>query len=130
MTCLPRDHVEFALGQCGNDMERAADWLFSRDEAQREAAIQAAAGGGGGGGGAAAGGAAAEADDGVGAYTLVGFISHLGKNTGSGHYVCHIKKDGKWAFFNDSKVAQSERPPKDEAYLYVFQRKDYVCAEQ
>jgi len=25
-------------------------------------------------------------------YELVGFISHVGKNTSSGHYVCHVKK--------------------------------------
>ena len=69
-------------------------------------------------------------DDGVGDYELVSFISHLGKNTGSGHYVCHIKKDGQWALFNDSKVARSERPPKDEAYLYLFRRRDAVPGDQ
>jgi len=102
-------------------------------------------------------------DDGPGEYELVGFISHLGKNTGSGHYVCHIKKEGKWALFNDRKVsaaaapsahapialtpcralahatfararlicavthctpqvAESKNPPRDEGYLYLFQR--------
>lgn len=25
-------------------------------------------------------------------YELVGFVSHVGKNTFSGHYVCHVKK--------------------------------------
>lgn len=34
-------------------------------------------------------------------------ISHIGRNTDHGHYVCHIKKDNHWAFFNDEKVAPS-----------------------
>ena len=39
-----------------------------------------------------------------GRYSLVGFISHVGKNTGCGHYVAHIRKDGRWAIFDDRKV--------------------------
>ena len=53
-------------------------------------------------------------------------ISHIGKNTGSGHYVAHIKRDGKWFIFNDEKVALSENPPLQHAYLYLFQRTDTV----
>lgn len=34
----------------------------------------------------------------------MGFISHVGKNTGCGHYVAHIRKDGRWAIFDDRKV--------------------------
>ena len=47
-----------------------------------------------GGGGSAGGGGAddAPASDGEGKYELMAIISHLGKNTGSGHYICHIKK--------------------------------------
>lgn len=37
-------------------------------------------------------------------YSLAGFISHVGKNTGCGHYVAHIRKDGRWAIFDDRKV--------------------------
>ncbi len=48
--------------------------------------------------------AAVQADDGEGKYTLMGIISHLGKNTDHGHYVCHLKKDGQWLLFNDEKV--------------------------
>ncbi len=33
--------------------------------------------------------------DGPGSYELVGFISHMGRNTACGHYVCHIKKEGR-----------------------------------
>ena len=45
-------------------------------------------------------------------YELVGFVSHIGKNTGSGHYVAHIKKDGRWVIFDDQKVALSAEPPR------------------
>lgn len=38
-------------------------------------------------------------------YSLVGFISHVGKNTGCGHYVAHMRKDGRWAIFDDRKVS-------------------------
>ena len=72
-----------------------------------------------------------------GQFELVGFISHVGKNTGSGHYVCHIKKtlpsssdsggggkkDGgeeSWVIHNDRKVAVSRNPPKSHGYLYLY----------
>jgi ubiquitin carboxyl-terminal hydrolase 5/13 len=55
-------------------------------------------------------------------YTLVAFISHMGTSTMCGHYVCHIKKEGKWIIFNDNKVAESVAPPKDLAYLYLYKR--------
>jgi ubiquitin carboxyl-terminal hydrolase 5/13 len=63
-------------------------------------------------------------DDGPGKYKMVGMVSHIGKNTGSGHYVAHIKRDGKWVIFNDEKVALSENPPSPHAYLYLYQRVD------
>ena len=40
-------------------------------------------------------------------YSLVGFVSHVGKNTGCGHYVAHIRKDGRWVIFDDRKVHYS-----------------------
>ena len=48
--------------------------------------------------------------------------SHMGSNTACGHYVCHIKKDGRWCLYNDRKVAVSEKPPLDLGYMYVYQR--------
>lgn len=63
-------------------------------------------------------------DDGNGKYRMVGMISHIGKHTGSGHYVAHLKRDDKWVIFNDEKVALSEHPPFEHAYLYLFQRQD------
>lgn len=53
-------------------------------------------------------------------------ISHIGKNTGSGHYVAHVKRDGQWVIYNDEKVALSENPPLQHAYLYLFQRSDTI----
>ena len=46
----------------------------------------------------------------------------MGSSTMCGHYVCHILKEGKWVIFNDNKVALSESPPKELAYLYLYQR--------
>jgi uncharacterized UBP type Zn finger protein len=57
-------------------------------------------------------------------YQLLAFVSHMGSSTHAGHYVAHIKKDGRWVIFNDNKVAISGQPPKDMAYLYFYQRVD------
>jgi len=61
-------------------------------------------------------------DDPKGRYRLKAIISHMGSNTGCGHYVCHIRKDGRWVLFNDEKVAASEDLPKDLGYLYLYER--------
>ncbi|XP_065321671.1 ubiquitin carboxyl-terminal hydrolase 5-like isoform X1 [Gordionus sp. m RMFG-2023] len=55
-------------------------------------------------------------------YRLVGFVSHVGSSLNCGHYVCHIKKDGDWVIFNDSKVALSNNPPLNLAYMYFYER--------
>ncbi len=55
-------------------------------------------------------------------YELFGLVTHLGKNTGSGHYVAHVLKDGAWTFFNDSKVVFCEKPPVDVAYMAYYRR--------
>eukprot|EP00955_Chlamydomonas_euryale_P000031 294-Chlamydomonas_euryale.AAC.1 len=60
--------------------------------------------------------------DGPGVYELLGFISHVGSNTACGHYVCHVKKGGRWVIYNDEKVAESEAPPRDMAYMYLYRR--------
>ncbi|KAK3270733.1 ubiquitin-specific protease ubp14 [Cymbomonas tetramitiformis] len=117
--------VEGALKATSGNLERAADWLFSHMDdldaalASVNASTDTAA--------PAGAGSTARAPmlDGKGEYELVGFISHMGSNTGCGHYVCHIKKEGKWAIFNDEKVAASEHPPKSLGYLYMYKRKDH-----
>lgn len=66
--------------------------------------------------------ASREFSDGIGKYRLVAFISHMGSSPHSGHYVTHVKKDDRWILFNDEKVAISQNPPRQLAYLYLFQR--------
>lgn len=87
-----------ALSATGGSMERAADWLFSRP-------VESSA-----------------CSDGPGKYELVGFVSHLGKSTSVGHYVCHIRKGDEWVLFNDQHVAKSKHPPLDYGYLYLYKR--------
>jgi ubiquitin carboxyl-terminal hydrolase 5/13 len=54
-------------------------------------------------------------------YNLYGFITHLGKNTDHGHYVCHIRQEGnRFTYFNDSKVTLWEDPPIKKGYIYVY----------
>ncbi|CAI4223100.1 unnamed protein product [Auanema sp. JU1783] len=60
--------------------------------------------------------------DGNGKYKLIGLISHMGSSPQSGHYVTHLLKDDKWILINDEKVAISQNPPKQLAYLYLYQR--------
>ncbi len=87
-------------------MYRAADWLFSHvedlDAAVNEVFGRATASTAGSG--SSGGDSGAVLDDGDGKYTLRAIISHIGKNTDHGHYVCHILKNGEWYFYNDEKV--------------------------
>lgn len=93
-----------ALRECDGDAGRAVEWMFSHpdDDGSDEAP------------------ASVSPQDGSGKYELVGFVSHVGKNTECGHYVAHIKKDGKWLFFNDEKVVFSQNPPRDCGHLYLY----------
>ena len=102
-------------------MERAVEWIFNHPG--EVATIEDPSLGHGssdGGRGGVAG--VAPCRDGKESYRLVAFISHMGSSTMCGHYVCHILKEGRWVIFNDNKVAQSESPPKELAYLYLYQR--------
>ena len=71
-------------------------------------------------------GGSSQLQGGKGKYRLTGFVSHMGANTACGHYVCHLNKDGRWAIFNDEKVAVSENPPRELGYLYLFRREDSI----
>lgn len=104
-----------ALEATNNNIERAADWIFSHtdeimnlDENTPTQSNEATA--------------ETKYRDGSGNYKLVAFISHMGTNASVGHYVAHILKDDKWCIFNDENVAQSENPPRDLAYLYLYKR--------
>ena len=60
-----------------------------------------------------------------GKYKLKAFISHVGRNTNSGHYVCHVKDDsGKWIIFNDRKVSWSMKTPIQHGYMYLYVTED------
>jgi len=110
-----------ALTNTQGNVERAADWLFSHPEeavsAEEEKPKEQP-----------------KQDKGEstsrhsGRYKLFAFITHMGKNTDSGHYVAHIKVpvqgEEKWVIFNDMKVALSQDPPKDMAYLYFYRSTD------
>jgi len=104
-----------ALKATENNIDRATEWIFSHMDDPMEDTPSTASP------------SVVTQDnllDGKEEYELVGFISHMGTSTQSGHYVAHLKKDGKWVLFNDNKVVLSENPPKDMGYLYLFQRKN------
>lgn len=123
------DQVRFALKECNGSPDRAADFLFSNSDCLDELIVASSLKN-------VAGTKETSStvkskirwEDGEGKYSLKGMISHIGKNTGSGHYVAHLKKviddEWKWVIFNDEKVALSLRPPREHAYLYIYQRTD------
>ncbi|NXB56974.1 UBP13 hydrolase, partial [Struthidea cinerea] len=115
-----------ALKATNNNLERALEWIFSHADPEEEsdpaldtmdmennanANILAETGSEG-----------PRIKDGPGRYELFGFISHMGTSTMSGHYVCHLRKEGRWVIYNDLRVCASERPPKDLGYIYFYHR--------
>ncbi|RMC01987.1 hypothetical protein DUI87_21149 [Hirundo rustica rustica] len=115
-----------ALKATNNNLERALEWIFSHPDPEEEsdpaldtmdmenhanANILAETGSEG-----------PRIKDGPGRYELFGFISHMGTSTMSGHYVCHLRKEGRWVIYNDLRVCASERPPKDLGYIYFYHR--------
>lgn len=118
---MPEKKCRKALKETNNDCARAVDWIFSHpdddgdeDEPQGQAQGQP---------GSAASATTSNLTNGESKYELAAFISHMGQSTLVGHYVCHIKKEGKWVIYNDKKVALSENPPKGLGYLYLYKRK-------
>ncbi|XP_012057179.1 PREDICTED: ubiquitin carboxyl-terminal hydrolase 5 [Atta cephalotes] len=108
-----REQATKALKATNNNLERAADWIFSHqaelDAPETESNATPAK---------------ESFTDGSSRYKLVGFISHMGTSTMVGHYVCHLLKEDRWVIFNDEKVALSENPPKELGYIYMYQRID------
>jgi ubiquitin carboxyl-terminal hydrolase 5/13 len=116
------DQARAALKATDGVADRAADWLFSHMDDLDNSIVALTTSDEGSG---QHKGPAFPLDDSEsGKYALTGMVSHIGKNTGSGHYVAHLKKDGKWIIFNDEKVALSSKPPFQHAYLYMYQRCD------
>ncbi|KAK7075608.1 Ubiquitin carboxyl-terminal hydrolase 5, partial [Halocaridina rubra] len=111
-----REQATLALKETSNNLERAADWMFSHQH-ELDALL------------AAQSGASVLPSphkptytDGEPKYELTAFISHMGTSIFVGHYVCHIKKDGEWTIFNDNKVSKSVNPPLDLGYIYLYKR--------
>uniref|UniRef100_A0A2K5D6T3 Ubiquitin carboxyl-terminal hydrolase 13 n=1 Tax=Aotus nancymaae TaxID=37293 RepID=A0A2K5D6T3_AOTNA len=118
-----RNQAIQALRATNHSLERALDWIFSHPEVEEDSdfviemenhananIISEAKPEG------------PRVKDGPGTYELFAFISHMGTSTMSGHYICHIKKEGRWVIYNDHKVCASERPPKDLGYMYFYRR--------
>ncbi|KAL1137925.1 hypothetical protein AAG570_009620 [Ranatra chinensis] len=110
-----RDQAIRALKATDNNVERAADWIFSHavelDQPEESEAEDKSST------------SCQEMDPNQSTkYQLVAFISHMGSSSSVGHYVCHILHEGRWVIFNDEKVALSENPPKDLGYLYLYRR--------
>uniref|UniRef100_A0A8C9T8K8 Ubiquitin carboxyl-terminal hydrolase n=1 Tax=Scleropages formosus TaxID=113540 RepID=A0A8C9T8K8_SCLFO len=111
---FPRQLAIQALQATNNNLERALDWIFTHPDGAVESEHSAPP--------AERDPPAPRVKDGPGRYELFAFISHMGPSTMSGHYVCHIKKEGRWVIYNDHKVCLSEKPPKNLGYIYFYQR--------
>eukprot|EP00890_Picochlorum_soloecismus_P003650 jgi/Picsp_1/4286/NSC_01795-R1_ubiquitin carboxyl-terminal hydrolase 5 isoform 2 len=100
------EQAKHGLEQCDGSIERAIDWLFNHaDDIQQQQVAKT------------------ETISSSSEYELVGFVSHVGKNTSSGHYVCHVKKNNMWVIYNDEKVAKSGNPPFELGYMYFYRQK-------
>ncbi|NXE07040.1 UBP13 hydrolase, partial [Lophotis ruficrista] len=115
-----------ALKATNTNLERALEWIFSHPELEEESepalAIMNTENNANANILAETGSEGPRIKDGSGRYELFGFISHMGTSTMSGHYVCHLKKEGRWVIYNDLRVCASERPPKDLGYIYFYHR--------
>lgn len=112
---ISQDHAIRGLKETNNNVELAIEWIFMNSEELNRPNIESFN----------------ESDDddtdsgfkdGNEKYQLIAFISHMGSSTQSGHYVCHIMKEGRWVIHNDNKIAISEHPPIDLAYMYLYKR--------
>ena len=120
----------YALQQTSNSLDRAVEWLFSHaDDPLPSASAPSSSSSVAASSSSAP--AAAGSDAGSGSYRLYAAITHLGKSTSTGHYVCHLRgEDGKWALFNDEKVSQVDADESgvgkgmDRAYMLIYQRVD------
>lgn len=105
-----------ALKASGGNIEMAADWIFSHPEAtstSMDTDVPTSS---------STNAVDNEVPDGNGKYKLLGLVSHIGSSTHCGHYVAHVRKEGRWVIFNDSKVGASADPPLDMGYVYFFER--------
>uniref|UniRef100_A0A1D1YQ29 Ubiquitin carboxyl-terminal hydrolase n=1 Tax=Anthurium amnicola TaxID=1678845 RepID=A0A1D1YQ29_9ARAE len=104
-----------ALKASGGNIEKATDWIFSHPDASSSADVDAMSS-------SDQALSDSELPDGSGRYRLMALVSHIGTSTHCGHYVAHVRKNGRWVIYNDTKVGASVKPPKDMGYLYFFER--------
>uniref|UniRef100_A0A668ASW4 Ubiquitin carboxyl-terminal hydrolase n=1 Tax=Myripristis murdjan TaxID=586833 RepID=A0A668ASW4_9TELE len=123
---FPRSHTIQALKATNNNLERALDWIFTHPEEEESDALSDMADTEPNDNAFSNANSHSDStlspDRDASGYELFAFISHMGASTMSGHYVCHIKKEGRWVIYNDHKVCLSERPPKDLGYIYFYHR--------
>eukprot|EP01041_Mallomonas_annulata_P000535 gene535-1023_t len=128
-------HVRRALRETDNDVERAADWIFSHPEdgngdndtmdvVSAPAQSSSTSGTNANVTSTSTSNSTSSCEDGDGVYSMVAVISHMGRNTEHGHYVCHVRKEGEWVLFNDEKVARSRSVPSELGFMYFFRRND------
>lgn len=116
------DQAQAAMIANQGNVERAADWLFNNDK-NLDALVREIIGSSNHP--KSGNDTNTEViDDGEGIYSLKAVITHLGKRTDSGHYVCHVRNGDKWFFFNDDKVALIAQAPLEHGFLYLFERMD------
>jgi len=128
------DQTKAALIATDQDIERAADWLFSHVDDLDYAVAQVFASKVGivdnnsssqiGGGLVVKSDFQPIEDHSEGRYTLMAIISHIGKSTDHGHYVCHIKKENDWILYNDEKVGKCTKAPIEYGFMYLYKRDD------
>ena len=117
----------YALQQTSNSLDRAVEWLFSHADEPLPSSSSSSSNSSSSSSNSAS--AAANSDSGSSKYRLYAAITHLGKSTSTGHYVCHLRgEDGKWVLFNDEKVSEVEADEDgvgkgmDRAYMLLYQR--------
>ena len=131
-----------SLQETKGNVERATDWLFSHTE---DEVIDADTGVNESGGPTSALdilSLPSSSSSSSSKYALLSIVSHLGLNTSSGHYVAHVRKakggpgapapsgdastdeknNVRWYLMNDGKVAESEAPPLDLGFLYIYRQ--------
>ena len=108
------------LRKCNNDVERAMDFIFSHmdepDSEDNEMIVDQSSQP------EEHKNAFENMNPNAGVYALQSFVTHLGTSIHSGHFVAHIKKEGRWIYYNDCKVAITTEPPIGKGYIYFFRR--------
>ncbi len=99
------------MRKCENNLERAADYLFTHPEENFEVILKKEV--------------ISPEDKEINlnnssVFEMYAFITHLGKNTSHGHYVSHVKKGNDWIYYNDNKVNIDSDPPIHKGYIYFY----------